>query len=180
MQENTGRAARRAAIRQLIDSWQVVPAFLSDRHLTVVASNDAARAVSPSFVEGVNLVRFTFLEPQVRHGDPEWAPVADQVTAMLRDSLDQHEEDASFRDIVGELSARSREFAEAWADETRPEASARVRFTGTVVGSFDLTYQRLRVPDEYDDVLFVFRASDPASHLALAQLIEIASGPTEA
>lgn len=164
----------------MIDSWPTVPAILSDRHLTVVASNDAARAVSPSFVEGVNLVRFTFLEPHVRHTDPEWGPVADQVTAMLRDSLDQHEEDASFRDIVGELSARSREFAEAWADETRPDSSARVRFTDTIVGTVSLTYQRLRVPDDHDDVLIVFRASDAASHLALAQLIEIASGAAEA
>ena len=109
----------RDEMRELLASWRAVPAFLCDRHFTVVASNTAASAVSPAFVEGTNLARFAYLEPDVNRDHAMWPEASSQVAVLLRESLDEHEADPSFHTIVGELSAHSRDFSVAWADDAR-------------------------------------------------------------
>jgi hypothetical protein len=168
--------AQLADARALLDSWVGVPAFVRDRHLTVTASNGLARAVSPGFAVGVNLARFAFLDPSVAGDAQQWPGVADEVAALLRDSLDRHEQDAAFRSIVGELSATSRAFAEAWADESVPVQTGSHRFPNDAVGTLRLTYHQLMMPDNYDDTLVVWRPSDEESRAALARLAELAAG----
>ena len=165
---------RRAEIREFLDSWHSFPAFLRDRYLTVVASNELARRVSPSFEVGVNLARFTFLEPIVERRSREWEDVAEAVAAELRDSVDQHEQDASFSDIVGELSAKSRTFSQVWAEETPAKVAGMAWFDTELAGPMTLAYQQLRVPENYDDVLVVWRPTDAASQLAMSRLIDAA------
>ncbi|MET0862915.1 MAG: hypothetical protein ABWZ98_01140, partial [Nakamurella sp.] len=160
-------APRRMEIRTMLHAWRTVPAILRDRHLTVIASNPLAEAVSPALREGVNLARFTFIDSAVDHRLPCWKAAATQVAAMLRDSLDQHDEDDLFIDIVGELSAKSREFAEAWAAESRPAYSGTNVLFNELVGEMRLTYQQLWVPDDYDDAILVWRPVDPHSSMAL-------------
>jgi len=167
-------ARRRAEIREFLDSWQTFPAFLRDRYLTVVASNELARLLSPSFEVGVNLARFTFLDPTVEHRSPEWADVAEAVAAELRDSVDQHDQDGTFSDIVGELSAKSRTFATTWAEETPAKVAGLAWFDNDLAGPMTLAYQQLRVPENYDDVLVVWRPTDEASQLAMSRLIDAA------
>ena len=167
-------ARRRAEIREFLDSWQTFPAFLRDRYLTVVASNELARLLSPSFAVGVNLARFTFLDPMVEQRSPEWLGVAEAVAAELRDSVDQHDQDGSFSGIVGELSAKSRAFSETWAAEIPAKVSGEAWFDNDVVGPITLAYQQLRVPENYDDVLVVWRPTDAASQLAMSRLIDAA------
>jgi hypothetical protein len=167
-------ARRRAEIREFLDSWDTFPAFLRDRYLTVVASNGLARMLSPSFEVGVNLARFTFLDPMVQHRSDAWKEVAEAVAAELRDSVDQHEQDTVFSRIVGELSAKSRSFSETWAAETPARVSGEASFDNDVVGRITLAYQQLRVPENYDDVLVVWRATDAASQRAMSRLIDAA------
>jgi len=167
-------ARRRAEIREFLDSWQTFPAFLRDRYLNVVASNELARLLSPSFEVGVNLALFTFLEPMVENCNPGWVEVAEAVAAELRDSVDQHDLDASFSGIVGELSAKSRPFARAWADETPAKVAGSAWFDNDLAGPMTLAYQQLRVPEQYDDVLVVWRPTDAASQLAMSRLIAAA------
>ena len=165
---------RRAEIREFLDSWQTFPAFLRDRYLTVVASNDLARLLSPSFAVGVNLARFTFLDPLVEQRSPEWNEVAEAVAAELRDSVDQHDHDGAFSRIVGELSAKSRTFAEVWAGEAPAKVSGSAWFDNELVGPITLAYQQLRVPENYDDVLVVWRPADAQSQLAMSRLVDAA------
>jgi len=167
-------ARRRAEIAEFLDSWDTFPAFLRDRYLTVVASNELARRLSPSFAVGVNLARFTFLEPTAEQGSPDWKRVAEAVAAELRDSVDQHEQDAAFSRIVGELSAKSRTFSETWAAEIPAKVSGETSFDNAMVGPITLAYQQLRVPENYDDVLVVWRPTDAASQRAMSRLIDAA------
>ena len=167
-------ARRRAEIREFLDSWHGFPAFLRDRYLTVVASNELARLLSPSFEVGVNLARFTFLESAGEVCNPEWAETAAAVAAELRDSVDQHEHDGAFREIVGELSAKSRTFAEVWAGEAPAKVSGSAWFDNELVGPITLAYQQLRVPENYDDVLVVWRPADAQSQLAMSRLVDAA------
>jgi len=174
--DNSDVTRRRMEIRTMLNAWRTIPAILRDRHLTVIASNPLAQAVSPAFHEGVNLVRFTFIDSAREHRLPCWNATATQVAAMLRDSLDQHEEDDSFTAIVGELSAKSREFAEAWAAESRPSYSGTVVLLNQFVGEVTLSYQQLWVPDDYDDAILVWRPVDPPSSIALSRLAQQIAG----
>ena len=164
----------RDEMRELLASWRAVPAFLCDRHFTVVASNTAASAVSPAFVEGTNLARFAYLEPDVDRNHAMWPEASSQVAALLRESLDEHEADPSFHTIVGELSARSRDFSVAWADDARTaKTRGVVPFDETPVGPIVLAYQLLTVPGDDRDVLFVWHPVDDGSREALRQLLAL-------
>jgi len=169
---------QRADIQSMIDDWATVPAVLRDRHLTVIASNPLARALSPSYLPGVNIARFTFLDAAVFSDQPCWPEVTGQVAAMLRDSLEQHEEDAGFRDIVGELSAKSYDFSEMWALDVRPTDTGTANYSHEVVGDFTLGYRQLWVAEDHDDVLMVWRPTDAASRRALTALSEIVGTPS--
>ena len=162
----------RDEMRDLLASWRAVPAFVCDRHFTVVASNAAACAMSPAFAEGTNLARFTFLEPDVDRDHSMWPEAAGQVAALLRESLDEHEADASFHTIVGELSAHSRDFSIAWADDARTaKTRGVVPFDETPVGPIVLAYQLLTVPGHDRDVLFVWQPVDDESIRGLRELL---------
>jgi hypothetical protein len=164
----------RSELRAIVSSWSGVPAILCDRHLAVVVSNTAARALSPAFAEGVNLARFTFLAPGVNRDHPMYDRAATQVAALLRDSLNQRGEDnISFRDIVGDLSVLSADFSTAWANDSFPaRASGVIDFVDTAEGIVRLVYQVLYVPNIEGDCLIVWGAADKESSRALARLVE--------
>jgi hypothetical protein len=167
----------RSRIRTMLSSWTKIPAFLCDRHLTVVASNNAARALSPAFAEGMNLARFTFLEPDLDRDHDMYDSSANQVVALLRESLDQHRgDDLSFRAIVGDLSVMSVDFAAAWADDSlSAKAHGVADFADTPVGVVRMGYQVLRVPDNEEDSLLVWGAADEESSRALGSLLASAA-----
>lgn len=176
--EDDIRAGLPADLRELIDSWVGTPAFVRDRHLDVVASNALARAVSPAFVEGVNLARNTFVESAIenRPGGPE---IARAVTKALRNSLDRHEADAQFVDLVRELEAQSGSFAGAWAEPAADEEDAALTFVTEAVGAVRLHYQDLRIPDQNEYTLVVMRPADESSRLSLTRLSELTTGLSE-
>ena len=165
----------RREIRAIVSSWMGTPAFLCDRHLTVVVSNNAARALSAAFVEGVNLARFTFLEPDIDRDHFMYDAVAHQVVALLRESVNQHRGDnMSFRGLVGDLSVMSLQFATAWADESlSAKAGGVIEFAHTPEGPIRMAYQVLHVPNREGDSLIVWGATDDESSRALARLVEL-------
>jgi hypothetical protein len=95
---------------------------------------------------------------------------------MLRDSLEQHDEDARFRDIVGELSAKSHVFSEVWAEDARPADTGTANYRHDATGEFTLSYRQLWVAEDHDDVLMVWRPTDAASRSALSLLGAIVGG----
>jgi hypothetical protein len=159
-----------------VTSWPTTPAFLCDRYFTVIVANPLAEALSPAFREGANLASFTFLEPDIDRDNALYTEVSRQAAALLRESLDEHHGDASFRSIVGDLSVRSDDFAIAWADDALLAAGRGVAvFPDTAAGSIRLGYQLLRLPGESGDSLFVWTAADPGAVTKLAHLAETIS-----
>ena len=59
-------------VLELLASWRGVPALVRDEHLTVVASNPLARAVSAAFNEGVNIAKYTFLNEWSEEATTDW------------------------------------------------------------------------------------------------------------
>jgi hypothetical protein len=135
----------RRQVDELLDALGRVPAFARDRHLFVVASNRAARALSPAFRPGANLATFVFL------GDVGDCALAEglqvEVVALLCDSLAQHDDDRRFRALVGELEAKSATFATLWAAQQGPPAHH-----GAITESRTraLRFHEVRVVNDYE------------------------------
>jgi transcriptional regulator with XRE-family HTH domain len=103
------------SIEQLIASWPNTPAIVLGRHLDVLAANALARALSPVFTPGVNLVRVVFLDPALREFVRDWENIAHSAVARLRALVGADVNDPRLVELVRELSARSREFRSLWA-----------------------------------------------------------------
>ena len=158
---------------QLLDFMGDVPAYVRDKHLNVVASTPMARALSGAFTVNVNLARYVFLNPEFRDLVMDWPDIAGQTTASLRNSLEQHEEDSWFTELVGELSANSEAFATAWAHDYRDAATwGRVSLQHPQVGPIVMIYQELVIPDDFENVLVVWRPSQ-AARGAYSRLVSV-------
>lgn len=161
------------SLRARVDSVEGVPALVRDRHLTVLASNSLARAISPAFVEGVNLARFAFVDSADHAGANGWNAATTQIAAMLRESLDNHQVDELFRRIVGELSATSATFSEAWAEESAPAQQGVVTFLDTPVGELTLAYREQWLGDGQAEALMVLFGVDSEADAKLATLASV-------
>lgn len=162
----------------LLAAWSATPAIVRDRYLGVRAANPLARALSPAFRPGTNLVRWAFTEAPSGAGVDSWQEPMSWLVTLLRDSLDQHEEDRGFVELVGELAAGSGAFAALWAEEGgRPPHRSTVVFPDTSVGRLRMTYQELRLPLDYDSVVVVWQPADRESQLGFEHLLaEVAAG----
>lgn len=161
------------AVHEMVAAIGCLPAVVTDRHLTVVTSNPLARALSGAFHPQVNIARYAFLHPAVDDESADWEAASAQISAMLRDSLEQHEEDDGFRRLIGELSSTSIAFARTWAhDHRRPARSAPVRFVRPSIGPIDMVFQELLIPDDFALRLLLWRPrSDPGARAAYAKLV---------
>ena len=159
-------------VRAFLRSWHGVAATLIDRHLTVSGRSPLAEALFPRLSPGVNLVRQVFLGSAPDAAPPCATDMSSQVVAALQASLASHREDEEFRQIVGELSAMSREFSTAWAnDDVELQPHGVVRASHPDVGDLVIRYQLLELSAGFNDVLIVWQAADPASQTALDRLV---------
>lgn len=165
--------------RKALEPLHDLPAFVRDRHLTVIASNALARALSPAFAEGVNLARFAFLET-ADQPDDSCRDAGEQIAAMLRTSLDLHRQDESFRRLVGELSARSARFSVAWATEVASARTGRVTFGETAAGPLTLTYREHWLDPDGSRTLVVFDSDESQTAVRLAELAALVDGDASA
>lgn len=95
----------------------------------------------------------------------------------LQHSLAEHEGDAEFRTLLGELSVLSSEFATVWAEDLRPAVtSGVVHFPATPIGDLRLRYQVLQVPGDSEDLVFVWGAADEDTRRALTRIAEPPQG----
>lgn len=171
MNAKDGSPEHNARPDRLLAFRETVPAILYDRRLRVLDATPLAQALSPAFAPGVNLARFAFLSPERNADHPRWREMSAVVAGLLRDSLDQHDEDRPSQRIVGELSAKSREFSEIWAAAgSGSRTSGYIEFEGTAVGTVRTNYSVLNVPGYEDDALMVFVPVDEDARTAVARL----------
>jgi len=154
-----------------VRSWTGVAALLIDRHLTVAGSSPLAAALFPHLRIGTNLAREVFLG-SLPGREPECArTMSGQVVAALHSSLASNHDDAEFRQIVGELSALSRDFSAAWAAErVALRSNGVVSASHPVAGELLLRYQLLELAAADNDLLVIWQAADARSESAFAQL----------
>ena len=103
-----------AGIAQLIDQLPL-PAYVTGRYFDVLAANALARALSPNFTPGRNLLLQVFLDPSDRELHLDWAPATAGVVGGLREKAGADPEDPRLAELIGELSIRSERFRTLWA-----------------------------------------------------------------
>jgi hypothetical protein len=165
----------RWSARQLIESWTGQPAMLSGRRRDVLATNALARALIFDFstlpVAERNYIRWVLLHPHARELFRDWEAVAAMMVAVLRMEAGRFPNDRGISDLVGELAVKSKEFPRWWADQrVVARTHGTERFRHQLVGDLELEWQRLVLPGDEDQMIFVWFAapgSPAAEKLAL-------------
>jgi hypothetical protein len=164
------RATPPAGVLKFLDALEQ-PAFIEDRYFDILASNRAARALSPGLAVGGNQLRDMFLDPAEQALHPEWEAVTECFIANLRQAVGSDVDDARFIELTGELSLASPRFRQLWArHEVRAQWGTPVRIDHPQVGEMTLNRERLAVSGAEGLMLVVYHpdaGSADADKLAL-------------
>lgn len=115
--------------------------------------------------------RAFFLDPLTRDLYQNWDELARTHVAYLRLTSGRYPGDARLAELIGELTMRSREFADLW---TRGEVAdctvGTMRLSHPTLGSMNIDYQVWLQPESTDHRLEVYTPNDTASRDALRLL----------
>lgn len=170
------------ATAQLLDMLGDVPAMVLGRRTDVLAWNRMGHALfaghlpagAPRLPGGQrpNMARLVFQDPHVRDLYADWTSKARAVTGTLRRVAAQYPQDAALHALVGELSAKSDEFASMWADHrVKPSPVANFEMRHPLVGSLTVLQQALSNGPGPAVVVATAEAGSP-SRAALALLAQ--------
>ncbi|WP_432196427.1 helix-turn-helix domain-containing protein [Streptomyces sp. bgisy027] len=162
----------RPVLRQLLDSIDGVPAYISGRRSDILAWNGMAAAVFGDWSElpaqERNWARLVFLRPEYRELFVEWDQKASDMVAFLRMDAGCHPDDPRLSALVGELSVKSEEFRRLWAVHDVKEKSYGVKpLRHPLVGELTLNFESFRLTDGSGQTLITYHA-EPGSPSAQA------------
>jgi transcriptional regulator with XRE-family HTH domain len=173
----------RAPLRQLLDSIDTVPAYISGRRSDILVWNRMAAAVFGDWSElppqERNWARLVFLRPEYRELYVDWEQKATDIVSMLRMDAGCHPDDPRLSALVGELSVKSEEFRRMWATHDVKEKTYGVkRLHHPLVGDLTLNFEGFRLGDGSEQSLITYHA-EPGSPSADALRL-LASWGTDA
>lgn len=173
----------RPALRQLLDSIDGVPAYISGRRSDILAWNRMAAALFGDWselpVQERNWARLVFLRPEYRELFVEWDQKASDMVSYLRMDAGCHSDDPLLAALVGELSVKSEEFRRLWATHDVKEKTYGVKhLRHPLVGELTLNFESFRLSDGTEQVLITYHA-EPGSPSAEALRL-LASWGTDA
>ncbi|KUM74663.1 helix-turn-helix domain-containing protein [Streptomyces curacoi] len=162
----------RPALRQLLDSIEGVPAYISGRRSDILAWNRMAAAVFGDWSElpaqERNWARLVFLKPEYRDLFVEWDQKASDMVSYLRMDAGCHPDDPRLSALVGELSVKSEEFRRLWATHDVKEKTYGVKhIRHPLVGELALNFESFRLSDGTEQALITYHA-EPGSPSAEA------------
>ncbi|MDG9716303.1 helix-turn-helix transcriptional regulator [Streptomyces sp. DH24] len=162
----------RVALRQLLDSIDGVPAYVTGRRSDILAWNGMAAALFGDWAElpaqERNWARLVFLKPEYRELFVDWDQKASDMVSFLRMDAGCHSDDPRLSSLVGELSVKSEEFRRLWATHDVKEKSHGVkRMRHPLVGDLTLNFETFRLVDDSEQSLITYHA-EPGSPSAEA------------
>lgn len=180
--EPAGPEQAPASLSSLINAWPNQAVYIQSRLMDVLAANPLARMLSSAFAPGVNGLRAAFLDPSVRELYRDWDAMLSRTVAGLRELIGPNVNDPQLAQLVGELSVRSEEFRNLWAQhEVQAKRTGIARLRHPQVGELDLHFERLAI-DGSDGQLLIILHAEPGtpSEVAFRRLAAIAAGSIEA
>jgi transcriptional regulator with XRE-family HTH domain len=166
------------AFVELTDQFSV-PAAVTNRYLDVLASNPIARALSPEFTPGQNILRWRLLDPAARELYVDWDEATASAVGGLRELAGPCTNDARMKALTDELCAASTRFRELWLGGTGVGyIFGTHHMRHPLVGDLYLRRHRLDAPYPGGDHVIVYRAeSGSDSARALEELRSLAATP---
>ncbi|WP_406332526.1 helix-turn-helix domain-containing protein [Streptomyces sp. NBC_00203] len=173
----------RGALRQLLDTLDGVPAYITGRRSDILVWNRMAAAVFGDWSElppqERNWARMVFLKPEYRDLFVDWEQKAIDIVCVLRMDAGCHPDDPRLSALVGELSVKSEDFRRLWATHDVKEKSHGVkRLRHPLVGDLALQFESFRLTDDSELALITYHA-EPGSASADALRL-LASWGTDA
>ncbi|WP_040834245.1 helix-turn-helix domain-containing protein [Nocardia brevicatena] len=178
---NSGKpsAVAAPALALLVDELSPHPAMLVNHRYDVLAWNREMAALMLDFdtlpLGQRNTMWLCLVHERMRDFYVDRDRVIREGAADLRAAWAGHPDDQALADLVGELTARSPEFAAAWA-----AGDVKVRGRGVKplrhphVGPLTVDFEALVPLQDPDQRLVIYRAADAASQAALDRLAEAA------
>lgn len=154
----------RPGVRRLLDAWTDTPAYVQGPFQDVLAANRLARALSPIFAPGGNILRSVLLDPEVQEFLPGWRDRVGGLVAALRVMTGPDVDDPRLTDLVGELSVKSEVFRRLWSrHDAKPHPGGGVHhMRHPIAGDLELLYEKFGVAGADGQLLVVYRA-EPGS-----------------
>jgi hypothetical protein len=117
--------------------------------MTILAANPLARALVPFFAPQVNLLRATFMEPELRARVRNWDAVTAIIVSWLRFMIAEDSNgDLELQSLIGELSIGSDRFRTLWArQDVKQKTGGPALFDHPQVGPLELRYRVFVLPD---------------------------------
>jgi transcriptional regulator with XRE-family HTH domain len=155
----------RASVQRVLDNMNT-PAVIVNARQDVIASNLMGRALfAPHFeADKPNFARFIFLDSRARDFYADW-PLACRLTAaMLRYEAGRDPLNRELTALIGELSTRSPQFRENWAEQDVHEhRTGRKIYRHPALGEIDITYDVLEMPGEPGLSIVTYSAEEGTS-----------------
>ncbi|MBG6084442.1 helix-turn-helix transcriptional regulator [Zhihengliuella flava] len=142
----------RPSLTRMLESM-TVPAIVYNRHQDLVAANVLGRAMFCQHFEAErpNLARYVFLDSRAQTFFDDWELACSLTAAMLRFEAGRNPLDAALTELVGELSTRSPQFRNHWAQrDVHEHRTGEKTFHHPQVGTLVATYDVLELPGEPD------------------------------
>jgi transcriptional regulator with XRE-family HTH domain len=160
----------------LIDAWPT-PAYVQSPDMTIQLSNVAAQTLSPFFASGVNLLKATFLDAQLRQALRNWDSLTDVLVKQLRFMTSAaRRDDRPLAKLIDEVSG-SKRFCALWErHEVQRKTTGQAFFSHPDLGPVDFVYRTLVIPESQHTIVSYFASScqegrDTLPALASAGLI---------
>lgn len=149
----------RTGVRMLIDGLDR-PAFVIGRRMDILATNRMARTLLADFdampPRDRNHARWIFLDPATRALYVDWALVARENVAILRHDAARHPDDPLLRELIGELTMASTEFATWWAElDVTARSHGSKRYRHPAVGEMTIHFEAMALADP-EQSLFIY------------------------
>ncbi|WP_339131133.1 helix-turn-helix transcriptional regulator [Streptomyces sp. f51] len=166
----------RGSLRQLLDTLDGVPAYITGRRSDVLVWNRMAAAVFGDWSElpaqERNWARMVFLRPEYRELFVEWEQKAIDIVCMLRMDAGCHPDDPRLSALVGQLSVKSEDFRRLWATHDVKEKSHGVKLLRhPLVGDLALQFESFRLIGDSELALVTYHAEPESSSAQALRLL---------
>lgn len=167
----------RSGTKRLVESMGSVPTVVLGKRTEVLAWNRAGYRLVASHLdfdapdtpsERPNMTRMLFLDEATRNLYPQWRIEAGRAVASLRLLSGRFADDTELAALVGELTLKSPEFANMWAEHPVENCmSGHKTLKHPQLGTLELGFEVLTMPDDSGHRVLTYTA-EPESETAAA------------
>jgi transcriptional regulator with XRE-family HTH domain len=167
----------RPQVRHLLDAMTDAAAYIVGRRTDVLAWNRLGAALIADLdtlpERQRNFARLMFGDEATAQAlFLDWPAKARDLVAFLHVDAGRHPDDPALAELVGDLSLHSELFRRLWADHpVHDKGHATARLRHPLVGTIELAYEALRLPDDPEQMLVTYSAPPNSDATAALRLL---------